>query len=261
MGNFTDLRKKLAQERSSVPEFSVQLPYLKKNATFRAMKNKELKNFLKALEKKDEYLINEAFDRILDNCVVNVEGHTSFEPDNLTIQDRTYLLLQIRRESRGNIANFPHVIDGHDTPIEVEIDIDELLVEYKDEPVEDEIKIKDTSFTIVLGPPTRGDEKDMENWLKTHGAKNNMADRRYCSYATIIKQVKVESEDGQEVYNLTYDEKVKLISDHLQPSDIVPLTEFVEKELDFGVKLEFHCVSGDYENESEEINILSFFII
>lgn len=269
---FNDLRQKLAKDRS-VSEYSVTLPYLRRKATFTSMKNKELKSFLKAMEKKDEFLINEALDQILENCVQHVEGMDVFDPDQLCMQDRTYLLLRIRRESRGPEATFPHLIEGKDEPISAEVNIDELKVDYAEEPIEKTINLDSTSIKLVLGLSTRKNEKELENWIKKTNCKNNMIERRYGSYAALLRKV-IEEEvvDGddtddtektviEEEVNLSFEEKVKLISDYLTPNDLEKFDKFAEEMLDFGVRLEFHCVHGDYENEREEINLLSFFII
>ena len=55
--DFKALKKKVVvQSKAEVEENVAELPYLRAKATFRSMRNKELKSFLKALERKDEYL-------------------------------------------------------------------------------------------------------------------------------------------------------------------------------------------------------------
>lgn len=258
--NFADLRKKVAVKNKDVPENVIELPYRRAKATFRPMLNRELKSFLKALEKKDEYLINEALDTILENCVNSVNGE-DFDNDKLSIIDRTFLLLQIRRATLGNVAKFPHMNEKISDPVEVEVDIDDFEVVYKDDAIDKLIDLM-PGVRVTLGPITRNDEKQMERYIKSKGSRNSIIDRRYCSYAALVQSIEMEDEENPgewDKVNVTYDDKVKFVSDFCGPTHSEQFDEF-SKNFDFGVKMEFSFNHGTYSNEKEEINLISFFI-
>jgi len=257
--SFKDLRKHIAVSTNEVPDFSTELPYLKKKASYRAMKNKELKSFLKAIEKKDEYLINDALDKILEYCVISIDGKP-FDNNELCIQDRTYLLLKVRQASLGDIAKFPHIYKEDAQPVEVTVDISEFPIVYKEESVEEIVQLND-AVRVTLSPVTRATEKELESWIKKNGSKESMIDRRYCAYAALISNVEMLSDDNKEWEHVTlsFEERVKVVEEMCGPTDIENFNKITEK-LDFGVKLYFKFKHEDYENEKEEINLLSFFI-
>lgn len=261
--DFKDLRKKISIDRKTeIPEHSAELPYLKRRVSYRSMKNKELKSFLKALEKRDEYAINASLDAILDSCVTTIEDEP-FNNDDLCIQDRTFLLIKVRQATLGDIAKFPHVYAEDKDPVEVDVDISEFPVVYREEPVDMVIKLS-SGVRVYLGPVCRGTEKSMEAWTKKNASRDSVVDRRYCAYAALIEKVEInESEEGEsenwEEVDLTFDDKVKFIEEYCSPSDIDKFDK-VSDELDFGIKLTFSFKHDGYENEEEEINLLSFFI-
>lgn len=258
--NFKDLKKRISIDRNKeIPEHVAELPYLRKKVCYRAMKNKELKAYLKAVEKRDEYLINKAFDDILDSCVVSIEND-AFDNDEICTQDRTFLLVKVRQATLGDIVKFPHTNEVLEEPVEVEVNIDDFPVIYQDEPISEEVYLSD-GIRAFVGPVKRGVEKELEQWLKTNATKDSMVDRRYCAYASLIEKIQMKNEETDEWDDVTlsFSEKVKFVEEYCGPND---LREFdkVSDKLDFGIKLQFSFKHDSYENEEEEISIISFFI-
>lgn len=262
--SFNDLKSALAKS-VNIAENCVELPYLRKKAIYRPMRNKELKDFLKAIEKKDEYLINASLDSILESCVSKIDDEP-FDVNTLCMQDRTFLLVKIKQATRGNMVKFLHAYNEDKDPVEVELDLNDFDVTYQDEEIEETLNLTNT-VKITIGLATRKSEKELENWLKRYAVKNSIADRRYSSYATLITKVEMlddseDESDGKTWQNvdLSFAEKVKVVEDFCSSKDIEKLDELIEK-MDFGVKLTFNFQHEDYSNENEEINLLSFFII
>jgi hypothetical protein len=178
--SFDNLRQKLVLGRKeSVSERIVELPYLRKKAAFRPMMNKHLKNYLKAMESRDEFLINQSLDQVLESCVDTVDGE-EFNADSICIQDRIFMLVKIREASMGSVAKFQHISEKLEEPVEVEVDIGDFPVSYQEEPLEEVINITD-EVRVYLGPVTRKSEKEMETYLKKRGKKESIVDRRYCA--------------------------------------------------------------------------------
>lgn len=259
--SFNDLKAALTKNRD-ISDNCVELPYLRKKATYRPMRNKELKDFLKAIEKRNEYLINESLDSILEQCVSKIDDEP-FDVDSLCMQDRTFLLVKIKQATRGNKVKFLHAYKEDRDPVEVEVDLNDFEVVYQESEIEEILNLTDT-VKITIGLATRKAEKSLENWLKKYAAKDSVADRRYSSYATLITKVEMLDEESQdntwEEVNLTFADKVKVIEDFCSSSDIEKLDELIEK-MNFGIKLTFNFNHEDYSNENEEINLLSFFIM
>lgn len=262
---FKDFKKKFVIENNKeIPQATVELPSNRKKATLRAMKVKEQKEFLKALEKRDEFLINEAFDKILTSCVLTV-NEQPFDGDALCVQDRMFLLIKIRQLSSGDKITIPHVIevDGKEKTEQIEVDMTKFDVMYKEGDLNKEVMINSTT-KILLGPSTRKNEKDLETWIKTKGiSKESLVERRFAAYATLLKEIwfiPEESKTGEwEQVPVTFSDAVEFVTDACTEKDLKQIEEYA-KELDFGIKLVVPVNKDGYNNPAEEVNLISFFI-
>ncbi len=226
------------------------------------MKVKDQKDFLKALEKKDEYLINECFDRILNNCVETIDDKP-FDNDTVCIQDRSFLLLKIREQTTGPKAKISHICPISEEVVnDIEVDLSKFQVTKFQGQLSQVIDLTD-NIKVTLGPVTRKIEKDIEKWLKEKSKDGSMVDRRYCAYAGVIKGVQLrntETEVFETVEGLTFDNMLEFITESCTQTHLDKLDQYI-KTLEFGVKPIFHFKSKVYENEQEEANLISFFIM
>jgi hypothetical protein len=260
---FDDFKKKFSIETNkTIPQDVVELPSSGAKATIRPMKVREQKEVLKALEKRDEFLINEALDAILSNCVITIDD-AAFDGDKLCIQDRTYLLMRIRQLTTGPKAKISHVSNKTGKVHEnIEIELDKLPVDkYQGTNLNQAIDVAE-GIRLHLGPVTRKNEKDIEKYLKAN-KDNTLIDRRYAAYAAIIKSVsmKTEGADTYEKLNLTFDQALEFVNKMTAQQDLDKIDEYIKKELDFGLRLTFNFKDGDYENPKEELTLISFFIM
>lgn len=262
MANFADFKKKFAMEMNkSIPTEVVDLPSGLGKATLVSMKIKEQKDFLKALERQDEYLINEAFDKILLKCIISIDDQP-VDLDQLCIQDRTYLLMMVRKLLNPK-AKISHVCPVSEKVYnDIEIDLNTLeVVKYTGNNLIQSLDLNE-NIKLKIGPVTRKDEKDIEKWIKAKSKDKSLVDKRYCAYAAVIKEVMIKNQEtGEfEVQELNYDNKVELIVD-VCSQNIIDIIDSYIKTLDFGIKLKFHFKSDEYENENEEAMLISFFIM
>jgi hypothetical protein len=265
MSSFKDFKKKFViNNNKEMPQAVVELPSNRQKTLIKAMKVKEQKEFLKALEKRDEFLINEAFDKILTSCVLTV-NEEPFDGDKLCVQDRMFLLIKIRQLSSGDKILIPHVIvvDEKEKTEQIEVDMTKFNVVYKEGNLNKEVLLNPTT-KIILGPSTRKNEKDLENWIKTKGvSKDSLVERRFAAYATLIKEIWFIPEDSKdkswEQVTLNFAEAVEFVTDACTEKDLKQFEEYA-KELDFGIKLIVPVNVEGYNNPEEEVNLISFFI-
>lgn len=266
--SFKDFKKKFVIDANKdAPQAVVELPSNRAKAAIRGMKVKEQKEFLKALEKRDEFLINEAFDKILSSSVLSIDDN-SFDGDKLCVQDRMFLLIKIRQLSSGDKITIPHVItdsEGKERTEQIEVDMTSFKVEYKEGKLNKEVFLNDDT-KIILGPSTRKNEKDLEKWIKNKGiAKDSLVERRFSAYATLIKEIwfKPTDEKGNksdwEQVTISFDEIIEFVIDACSEKDLKQFEEYV-KELDFGLRLKVPVKLENYQNDEEEVNLISFFI-
>lgn len=266
--SFKDFKKSIViNNNKDAPQASVELPSNRAKALIRPMKVKDQKDFLKALEKRDEFLINEAFDKILSSCVITVDD-APFDNDLICIQDRMFLLIKIKELSSGSKISIPHVFtdnEGKEKSQQIEVDMSTFKIIYKDSEVSKAIFINpDTK--LILGPSTRKNEKDLEKWIKTKAvSKDSLVERRFSAYATLIKEIWFRTTDDKgvssefEPVTISFDEKVEFVIDVCTDKDLKKFEEYA-KELDFGIKLIVPVHVPGYDNEDEEVNLISFFI-
>lgn len=262
MVDFNDFKKRIAIDiNKSIPTAAVELPSNGAKALIRSMKVKDQKDFLKALEKKDEYLINECFDMILSTCVESIDGK-GFDNDLLCIQDRSYLLLKIREVTTGPLAKISHICPQSGKVVnDIEIDISKLPVDkFLGKDINQTVDLTE-NIRVVLSPVTRKIEKEIESWFKKQPGEASMVDRRYCAYAGVIRKVLVKTgEEYEEVDGLTFDKRLEFLTQYCPPQQLKKLDDYMSI-LDFGIRPVFHFKSDVYENEKEEANLISFFIM
>lgn len=260
--SFNDFKKKHALEISKdAPQAIVTLPSDGTKVTLRPMKVREQKEFLKAMEKKDEFLLNEAFDNILNTCVISINDG-GFDNDKICVQDRMFLLIKIRQLSSGDKIKIAHYIEKTEKVEQIEVDMTKFQIETATEPLIKEIQLTPNT-KVVLGPVTRKNEKDMEKWLKSKNVnKESLIERRYCAYAAFIKEIHFIP-DGETEYKkveVNFDQLVEFIIDSCSEQQLKQFDEFA-KTLNFGIKLIYPVKVDGYENEKEEVSLISFFIV
>lgn len=259
MTKFDDFKKKFATEISkNIPQDVVELPSGAGKATIIPMKVKEQKDFLKALEKQDEYLINEAFDKLLTKCVISINGNAC-DIDRLCIQDRSYLLLMIRKLTNPK-AKISHICPVSEKVYSnIEIDMNNLVTEnFEGTSLTKELLLT-PNIRLLLGPVYRKDEKDVESWLKVKSKDKSIIDKKYCGYAAVVKEIVIKNEkDEWEVQQFSFDNKVEFIIEMCPQSVTASIDDFI-KTLNFGIKTTFNFKSDDFEGEQEAM-LISFFM-
>lgn len=254
------LSKALAKD-NGISEEVVELPSNKSRATIRPMKVKEHKQILKAFEKKNEYLINQAFDELLERCVISIDGEP-FNSDELIIQDRIFLLVKIRQLSTGDKIKIVHVDEKtNEVKDDIEIDISKLKVDYFEGELTKEMDLS-PSIKLVFGPLKRKQEKELELYSRQND--NSLIDKQFGVYASIIDKVilKTNDEDGNvtnEVAELSFEEKLQFIVDAFTEKNIEVLKDYI-RSLDFGIRLKLNYQDDEGVISKEDINIISFFI-
>lgn len=260
MTTFSDFKKKYSIDQSKeIPQGAVTLPSNGTKATIRPMKVKEQKDFLKAFEKKDEFLLNEAFDRILSSCVISVDDKP-YDNDVICVQDRTFLLIKIRQLTSGDKIKIPHYSADSDKVQQIEVDISKFPVETHEGNLNSEIDVSE-SVKLVLGPVTRKNEKDLEKYLKSKGdLKDSVIERRYCAYAALIKEIKSKDDKGEwSKVDATYENMVEFVTSHCSEKELKQIDEYT-KTLDFGIRLKLSD-AAESSDVNDEASLLSFFII
>jgi hypothetical protein len=185
--------KQFSQSKKIVPDIRYVLPGSKEEIFMRPFTTLEQSIILKAMEKEDSALIQEAFDKILVNCVTN----KNFNPLKLYSKDRECLLITLSKESVKDTISHTHKCEHCSFENELKINIDDLKYEdcVEGSIMEKIITFDSYDFTVKLMNTTREDELKIVNVSKKNNKNEiSQSDVFSSSFASVIKQYKVTTQ-------------------------------------------------------------------
>lgn len=256
MFNISDL-KKIQVESSSNAEFSVNLCYSGRKAFVRPLKIKDKKDLLKAIESKDEKLVQKILDDIIEKYV-ELEDNRPIE--DLTIQERYQILVEIRRAASGDQIKIVHQCPKCEhINKDIPYDIKNMVVKPFDNSVPNEMFLFDNKVKLVLGPLRRSEEKKIEKIIFDKKIQT-ISEKNMLLMSGFIQKIFINKDDIWGEVTLKTEEKIEFF-ESLSPNEFDFIANYI-KNSDFGVKLpfSFKCENCGYENEREEANVTVFFI-
>jgi len=138
----------------SVYEFNATLPGSGETITYKPITTGQMKNLLMYEEDDDPLVIEEILDELINSSVIT-EG---FEVDDLYLQDRFYLLIEIRKQSKGKHFSFKINCPECGSQFLNNVDLDKLPFTLKESDVNPFVKVNN-NITIALDFITRRDQK------------------------------------------------------------------------------------------------------
>jgi uncharacterized protein (UPF0335 family) len=262
--------------KKEVPDSRYVLPGSKKEIFFKPFNTKDQKAILKAIEKDDQILVQEAFDQVLRRCVMN----DGFNPEDLYVKDRECLLIRLRKESVSEDYTHHWKCSECDTDNTKTVELESIDMK---SPVEKsiyskEITLKSMDVNIVLGNTTRSDEKKIFTQAKKMSIKGepSQAELINATYAAVIKQikkkemVKVTGDDGEETevpketyINIKFKDRLEMLEVMTMDDKKLIKEYFLElKSYGFDMKIDnLVCKECTHTEEDDEIDWTDFFIM
>jgi len=233
-------------------EFPYILPGSRKELLIRPITTGQMKKVLAYEDETDPYIIEEALDKLISDCVVTPE----FDIGKTYLQDRFSLLLEIRRVTKGDNYNFTRKCHSCGLMNVESIKISELDV--KPFIKVDNILVINERLKFEVDFPTRNDQKDSirRNNDSSMSLRSRHAEVQTGTYANSIK--KVHTPEGV-FEDVSYEDKVYILENI--SSDVFERFTKWFTEHDFGVqfKQELVCV-GCGKKEIIEIPLSDFFV-
>jgi hypothetical protein len=255
--SLADLKKVYATKSSA--EQTIKLCYSQKEVYVKPLKIKDKKEVLKAIETKNEIIINKALDDIIEKYTEYVDG-SNFNVSTLTSQERYQLLVHIRVSAAGTTTKIVHECPQCGTiNKEITYDLNTMYVKNYTQPNGgDTIILANGNITVKLSPMTREKELEIERYIK----KNKLttaSEKNFALMAGVIKSIFMKQDDIETEVKLSTEELIDFF-ENLPATELDKLFAYF-KSTDFGVKMpfEFKCEKCNYESE-EEVNIAVFFI-
>jgi hypothetical protein len=228
-------------------DFQTILPGSKEKVSFKPITTGVMKKVLVYENEENIETLDNFLDDLISNCVIS----ENFDINKLYLQDRFFLLVEIRKKSKGNMFKFNYKCPKCDVESIIAVDLSKLPVnDMKTET--DIVKIND-NISLVLKHLTRQNQKDAFAAISEDLPLNTrLAEIATYSYALAIdKVISGEEEDS----NVPIEDKIYML-DSLDQDTYDNILNWFENNnfgLDFTYK--FKCKNPDCKSEEKEINI------
>jgi len=246
MSNYKDLL--------NIYDFSCKLPGSGEKVQFKPVTTSQLKRLLIYEDEDDPMIIEDALDEIITTSVISED----FDIDKLILQDRFYLLLDIRKKTKGNSYTFTYTCPKCKSQSMQSINLNELPVNTIPEDIDPFIRVNN-KMKLRLDYLTRGEQKEINQLIKADKSIDSdikrIAELSILHHASGIKEVKAGKDN---IDNLPLTEKKYIVEN--VPSAIYAQIKEWFADNDFGVEFEFEikCNSCDF-NEKRAIPMENFF--
>lgn len=201
------------KELLNVYNFTCELPGSGEEITFKPLTTKQLKNLLTYEGETNPVIQERAIDEVISTCVLT----ENFDVRNIFLEDRFFLLIQIRKKSRGENIEFQHNCSECGSQTLVNVNLDSLPIKPREEK-ENPIVELDGGFTLKMRHVVRADYMNVNPKL----FKGLSETRAAAEMQTIVYAVGIES-----VTTDAYGEDTDLsIDDKRYLVDNLPTSEF-----------------------------------
>ena len=233
-------------------EFSCTLMGTGEKILIKPITTGQMKKLLIYEDENDPYVIEDALDQLIMDCVVG----DKFNIDNLYLQDRFYLLLEIRKITKGDTYTFNWKCDKCDTTNIKSLKISEL--EKKQIDLTDNIIKVGEQLKLEVDYPTRLDQKKAIEKMKKKNLKSYQERQLEVQTGTFANCIKKVHTPNGIISDVSFEDKFYILDNISSDSFKIFSDWFVDH--DFGIKFEIEskCISCD-NIELREIPLTNFF--
>jgi len=234
------------------PEHIITLPFSGESITIKAMTTKDFMSIIKAFEDGDIRVANKAIDALFRKCII--EGCDDVL--DMYIFDREYLLLMLKAYSKSDDIVLRGVCSQCQTDNEIKLSILELSTKSPEGTTDifmRELPLRSVDTTIILTPPTRRKEVEIEQFLYQNpkletGAARSMFDILFAGYLSVLEGWKPK--DSEEYIPFTLQQKIKLL-DVLSGDAREALEQYILDLREYGIRTKVNTLCKSCGNEIE----------
>ena len=228
----------------NVYEFSCTLPGTKQEVKYKPLTTGQIKKLLVNENEENPIVIENIFDELISSSVVNED----FNIDDIYVQDRSYLLIEIRKNSKGDQMSFQFKCPKCESQNLNYFDFNSLDIKQKENEEYGCVEISD-DVKIYIDFITRGEQKESYNLIETGSLEKIRNDMSINSLAATIK--KIESPDGIEEIDI----KDKLwIVDSLTIDNLEKMKKWFD-ENNFGIDMEINMTCNNCGHSEKRSDI------
>lgn len=167
-------------------EFETTLPGSGKVVKIKPVTTHELKSLLLYENEKDPIIIEQALDDLIQSCVLTEE----FNIKDLYLQDRFFLLIELRKVSKGNKYSFVYTCTSCEQQVYTNLDLNKLKTKNYDlSKVDNKVKLDD-QITVEVDHVTRGEQLRANDLVASvENESEKYLDIGLYSYAMAVKKI------------------------------------------------------------------------
>jgi hypothetical protein len=233
-------------------EFTCELPSDGRSITFKPFTTGQMKKMLVYENSTDPFMIESILDDIMNECVITED----FFVDELLLQDRFYLLLKIRENSKGDIYNFNYTCSKCNMTSPKSIKISEMKVTPMD--VDETPIVINDKISVKMKLITRGEQKEV---YKRVNRKKLTTTEKFVEVVTmsVAQSMNTFIVGDEEDSNIPLEDKIDLIDNGIPTSGFETLKKWLEDN-DFGMQFttDLNCI-GCGNEEKYSIPVDNFF--
>jgi hypothetical protein len=230
----------------NVYEFTCELPGSGDEIKFKPVSTAQLKRLL-TYENEKNFLVQEmALDEMISSSVLS----ENFSIDDLYLEDRFFLLVELRKKTKGEILEFTVTCPKCKSQSLNRINLDEMPVESLNPNVDKTVKLQN-GIIIHLKHVRRGDQRQ----IRPNVISKKMTEiQQQAEIQTLYHAVSIDKiilPDGtEEGENLTVNDKKYLI-DNIPTGEYEKIKDKLD-EMTFGVDLSYEvtCRSCEYKHKT-----------
>jgi hypothetical protein len=239
----------------NVYTFKCNLPGIEKEIEFKPITTGELKKLLVYANDDDPERIEDALDNLVKSCVVTED----FNIDDLYLQDRYYLLFEIRKKTKGETYKFEFKCPKCNSQnIEI-IDLNNLkVVKLRDKESNNIVKLTD-NLSIRMSNIIRGAQKEIYRKLRSLKKNDSQYNVDFSIYTISCGIVGIITPDGED-NDITLDDKKYLVENI--PTGLYEKISDWYSDNNFGIIFEYDlkCKNCGYISEKSKIQMSDFFL-
>jgi len=222
-------------------EFSTELPGSGESVTFRPITTGQLKRLLVYENEENPIIIEEALDELISTSITDKK----FDINELYLQDRFFLLVEIRRKSKGDMYMFQYTCKECRNQTLHKINLTDLKVKKLSKDLDNVVSIYD-ELSVRLEHTKRGSQKIAYNALKDRPFVNEnlrATEMAVATHATSI--IGIITPDG-EITDSTFEDR-KYLLENIPAEKYVSIRKWFEDN-DFGISFKYDIKCRDCGN-------------
>jgi hypothetical protein len=233
-------------------KFNTVLPGTNQIVNFKPISTFQLKELASSGGDPDD-----ALDNLINGCVTD-EG---FDVRDVALQDRFFLLVELRKKSKGSMYNISYECSKCKSQLIQSIDLDKMKVKKLDKKQDYKIKLDD-NITVVVSFLSRNTSKKAAELVAklikdgVYKEDDKMMDENIMSYVLSIKKIITPA---GELDNPDVETNLMLFKSPCPMSFYDKITEWYEK-VDFGMdfKFDIECIHCQHKEEIQ-VTLENFF--